>query len=126
MKKITVLVVSIAFLLAACNSKNEDPVNGGAIDIEALTPEEIYTLPYGSLTPKQQRVKLEGDGSKLIELGDAASRFPALDAAKSLTELSNTSSIKTSGKRKIASIEEIFEYANYFGIYTWDDSKKIG
>lgn len=124
MRKLTFLVVCAGFLFAACNSKNEGPINGGSIDVGTLTPEEIFALPYGSLTPEQQRVKLEEDGSKLVDLGDAASKSTVIEAGESLSNLLEIASIETSKKSKIASVEDIFEYADIFGIYTWNDTKQ--
>ena len=116
------LLFSGLFLLG-CNKDKKDSVTNLDLD-------KILKLPYSQLEIEEQKVKLENESLAFLELCNTAKTSPAFEAMQNLNDLLNESTVEfgesTSEKSTISikSVKAAVEYADYYGIYTWNASKE--
>jgi len=111
------------FLLGCKKDKDSDGLS--KVDIE-----KISKLPYSELSPEEQKQKLENESLAFLELCNAAQSSLAVDALQNLNNLLDEAGVdffeSTSEKSaiKVKSVQAAIEYSYFYGVYTWNASKK--
>lgn len=113
---LTIAALVSCLFFASCNSDNDKEWTPG------LTPEEVAKLPYSELTPDQQKVKLEKEASDFLDMASELKSQTMIDAYKNLNDLIKMSFPDLIGGEPARSAEDIFKYANVFGIHEWNPS----
>ena len=126
MKKIMLLSMIICQLAISCSSGSDD---SNAIEDEVAT---LLQKPYSSLTPDQQKVKLENEANSMMAQMENSKSATALEALANFETLMSISSpdiqpnrtskptIKT-GK----SFQKILNISGTYAIYTWNPTQSI-
>ena len=83
---------------------------------------KILELPYSSLTPAEQKVKLENESIELVEYGNALKSSSAIEAFQNLGRLLGESSVSFNNE-KIGEVEKIYQYADFYAVFTWNASE---
>lgn len=121
-KKIAFVLFAGLFLLGC----NKDKKNESVTDPDLV---KILKLPYSSLTPEEQKVKLEKESLAFLELCNAAQSSPAVEAIHNLGILLDEGSMEfgASGSKSAISVKSVkaaVEYADLYGVFTWNPSIK--
>ena len=112
----------IAVIFTGC--KEKDPNNPTNQEIKDIDWDKIMTLPYSSLTPDEQKLKLEQECLDFIDLLDASSSSKAIKALQYLSDLLDQDDPDLDISKKVSNTKEVFEISNVYGIFTWNASKR--
>jgi hypothetical protein len=128
-KKFLLVSVILSQLTISCSSNDdaltEDPV--------VTTPKEetlqeqiarISKQPYSTLTPADQKVKLEVEANDMLVQMDKSKTSGAIEAIQNLGYLLGTDAVDVFGGKNGNKIEEVLNVADVFGIYTWNSTTK--
>ncbi len=117
MKKIIVLSMIICQLAVSCSSGSD---GSNAIDNEIAS---LLQKPYSSLTPDQQKVKLENEANSMLLQMESSKSSTALDAIENFGRLLSISEPSMPMARKAArTIQEILNISDFYGVFTWNPS----
>ena len=121
-KKFFVLVFLFAGLfLLGCNKDKESE------SVTKLDLDKILNLPYSQLSPDEQKIKLENESLAFLELCHAAQTSPAVEAIQNLNDLLGEEMVEFgygASKMSVKSVKAAVEYADFYGIFTWNASKR--
>lgn len=119
MKKIILLSIIICQLIISCSS-------GG--DGSNTTEDEVASLlqkPYSSLTPAQQKVKLENEANSMLLQMENSKSSTALDAFDNFGNLQNISQSEFQMANSGNGISDLLNISGVYGIYTWKATQEI-
>jgi hypothetical protein len=123
-KKLFLFSVVISQLAISC-SNNDDAEN----TTEASLNEQIADLikkPYSTLTPDQQKVKLEAEANDMLKQMESSKSSTAIDAFDNFESLLsvNVPNIKI-GKKTAKTVQEILNISDAYGVFTWDSKTQV-
>jgi hypothetical protein len=119
MKKIIVLSMIICQLAVSCSSGSD---GSNAIDNEIAS---LLQKPYSSLTPDQQKVKLENEANSMLLQMESSKSSTALDAIENFGRLLSISEPSMPTARKAArTIQEILNISDFYGVFTWNPNQE--
>ena len=130
-KKFLLLSLVVSQLMVSCSSDDSsettDPV---VVDpTKELTLEEEIALivkqPYSSLTPAQQKLKLETEANDMLVQLDKSKSSGALEAIENLGRLLNLQHIDLFDGKSDNGVSEVLNISGVYGIYTWNNTQKI-
>lgn len=122
-KKILLLSVVISQLTISC-SKEDTPTDPSQENLDTQI-EAITKLPYSSLKPEQQKVKLESEANDMLLQLDKSKTSGAIEAVENLGNLLSINTVDILNGKNDNNIAEILNVSGVYGIYTWDNSKQI-
>jgi len=118
-KSLFVVVFATGLFITGCDKDSDSGVQtGSSVDVS-----KILELPYSSLTPAEQKVKLENESIELVEYGNALKSSSAIEAFQNLGRLLGENSVSF-GSEKIDGVEKIYQYADFYAVFKWNASKK--
>lgn len=129
-KKFLLVSVILSQLTISCSSNDdaltEDPV--------VTTPKEetlqeqiarISKQPYSTLTPADQKVKLEVEANDMLVQMDKSKTSGAIEAIQNLGNLLSINAVDIFGGKNGNEAVDVLNVADVYGIYTWDNAKQI-
>lgn len=120
-KKILLLSVVISQLTISCtNDEPKTPESEKSLDEQIA---EIVKQPYSTLTPSEQKVKLEAEANEMLVQMDKSKSSGAIEALQNLARLLDVSSVDVFSGKNDNSVEDIINTAGVYGIYTWNALK---
>ncbi|MFK7049686.1 hypothetical protein FLACOL_02367 [Flavobacterium columnare] len=117
MKKIFLGLITLQFLFSC--SKNEE-----AIEETPVSTINLLNAPYSSLSPEQQKLKLESEAKSVITEFDKTKTSSAIEAIQNLDNLLEINRIDIVGGKNNNGLSDIFNVSDVFGIYTWNNAIK--
>jgi hypothetical protein len=122
-KKLFLFSVIISQLAISCSSDdNNDDTSSEQSLAEQIA--NIVKQPYSSLTPDQQKVKLEAEANEMLVQLDKTKKLSAIDAIENLSRLLDISSVDIFNGKNDNEVEDILNVSGVYGIYTWNNIKK--
>jgi hypothetical protein len=121
-KKIFLLSVVISQLTISC-SKDEPAVAEETLDAQITA---IMNSPYSTLTPAQQKVKMEGEANEMLTTLNDTKKSEAIDVIESLENLMSISNLDITSKKtgkKASTLEDILQVSDTYATYTWNNTK---
>lgn len=122
-KKLLLLSVVISQLTISC-SKEDTPTDPSEQNLDTQIA-EIVKLPYSSLKPEQQKVKLEAEANDMLLQMDKSKTSGAIEAIENLGDLLSINSIDIFDGKSDNQIEDILNVSGVYGIYTWDNANQV-
>ncbi len=119
MKKIILVSIIICQLIISCSSDS---------DGSNATEDEVASLlqkPYSSLTPSQQKVKLENEANSMLLQMENSKSSTALDAFDNFGNLQNISQSEFQIANSGNGIGDLLNISGVYGIYTWNAIQQI-
>lgn len=116
MKNIFILALSCCFILSC--SKDDEVV----VVQPDPTVESLINAPYSSLSPENQKLKLESDAKNTITELETLQTSSAIAAMLNLDRLLKISNIDILNGKVDNGIQEIINLADAYGIYTWNNT----
>ena len=86
---------------------------------------EIVKLPYSSLKPEQQKVKLEADANDMLVQMDKSKTSGAIEAIENLGNLLSINTVDILNGKNENQIADVLNVSGVYGIYTWNSTKQI-
>ncbi|MCP2027106.1 hypothetical protein L1276_002250 [Flavobacterium sp. HSC-32F16] len=128
-KKLLLVSLVASQLMISCSSDEITPETEPEVTPEKeLTLEEqiaaLLKQPYSSLTPDQQKTKLEAEANEMLVQLDKTKSSGAIEALENLSNLLQVSEIDILDGKNENSIEDILQVSGVYGIYTWDNTSK--
>lgn len=129
-KKLLLASVIISQLAISCSNNDDEAVN----EPTTTTPKEetlqeqiarISKLPYSSLAPADQKVKLEVEANDMLLQMEKTKTSSAIEAIQNLKNLLSLSPVDVFGGKNGNKVEDILNVADVYGIYTWNSSIKL-
>jgi hypothetical protein len=118
-KKLFLLSVIVSQLTISCssddNSSSEENVNAQI--------EKILKQPYSTLTPSEQKLKLEAEANEMLVQLDKSKSTGASDALENLERLLSINSIDLFNGKNSNEVEDVLKVSGAYGIYTWNSSQ---
>jgi hypothetical protein len=118
-KKLFLLSVIVSQLTISCssddNSSSEENLNAQI--------EKILKQPYSTLTPADQKIKLEAEANEMLVQLDKSKSTGASDALENLERLLDISSIDLFNGKNSNEVEDVLKVSGAYGIYTWNSSQ---
>lgn len=130
-KKFLLLSLVVSQLMVSCSSDDSsettDPV---VVDpTKELTLEQEIALivkqPYSSLTPAQQKLKLETEANDMLVQLDKSKSSGAIEAIENLGRLFTLNHIDLFDGKSDNGVSEVLNISGVYGIYTWNNTQKI-
>jgi hypothetical protein len=125
-KKIILLTAIVSQLTISC-SKEEDTTNPTDPAQESLEAqiEAITKLPYSSLKPADQKIKLEAEANDMLVKLDKSKSSGAIEAIENLGNLLSINTVNILNGKNENQIADILNVSGVYGIYTWNNDKQI-
>lgn len=123
-KKFLLASVLLSQLTISCSS---DDSSETIVDENLSLSEQIAEIvkqPYSSLTPEQQKVKLEAEANAMLVELDKSKTSSAIEAMENLERLLDISSVDIFVGKNDNQVEDIINVSGVYGIYTWNNTKK--
>jgi hypothetical protein len=128
-KKLFLASVILSQLTISCSSNDDETIT----DPDPITKEEtlqeqiarISKLPYSSLAPADQKVKLEVEANEMLVQMEKTKTSGAIEAIQNLGNLLSLSPADIFGGKNGNEVEDILKVADVYGIYTWNNTDKI-
>jgi len=120
-KLFAIVLLFSGLILLGCNKDKESDA------LTKLDLEKISKLPYSQLDPDEQKIKLESESLEFLKLCKAAQSSVAVEAFQHLNDLLDVEMVVYGSgisAMKVKSVKAAVEYADYYGVYTWNASKK--
>lgn len=117
-----VLFLSLALgsmLFYSCKKDSDTTPTPADIDLA-----KVLAYPYSALTPAEQKVKLENESTSFLDNLNAAKVSSAIEAFQNLEKLLEQSPAEVIKEKEVRSVKETVQYADAYGVFTWDDVKK--
>ncbi|KFF19856.1 hypothetical protein [Flavobacterium hydatis] len=129
-KKLLLASVIISQLAISCSSNDDEPTTEPTVTTpkdETLQEQiaRISKLPYSSLAPGDQKVKLEVEANDMLVQMEKTKTSGAIEAIQNLGNLLNSSPADIFGGKNGNEVEDILKVADVYGIYTWNNTEKI-
>ncbi|MCM0664749.1 hypothetical protein [Flavobacterium tyrosinilyticum] len=132
-KKLLLLSLIASQLMISCSSDNSDEVipevkPDPKPEVELTLEEQIAALlkqPYSSLTPDQQKTKLEAEANEMLVQLDKTKKLSALETIENLNNLLQESPVDIFNGKSGNGIEEALTVSGAYGVYTWNSTQKI-
>ena len=106
-KKILLLSVVISQLTISCtNDEPKTPESEKSLDEQIA---EIVKQPYSTLTPSEQKVKLEAEANEMLVQMDKSKSSGAIEALQNLARLLDVSSVDVFSGKNDNSVEDIIK-----------------
>jgi hypothetical protein len=124
-KKIFLLSLVASQLMVSCSS--DDNTDETKPETELTLEEQVAALlkqPYSSLTPGQQKTKLEAEANEMLVQLDKSKTSGAIEALENLSRLLDLSSVDIFNGKNGNEIEDIINTAGVYGVYTWNNTEK--
>lgn len=122
-KKLFFLSVIVSQLTISCtNNDTPDASPEGTLQEQIAN---IIKQPYSKLTPAEQKVKLEAEANVMLVQMDKSKTSGAIEAIQNLGDLLSISSVDIFNGKNDNEIEDILNVSGVYGIYTWNNTKKI-
>jgi hypothetical protein len=118
-KKVILLSAICAQALVSC-SKDETITNPPVVQPEEVS---LVNLPYSSLTPEQQKLKLESEANAALVEMDKLKSSSAIEAIQNLERLLEISSIDLLNGKPDNGVADLINVSEVYGIYTWNNDK---
>ncbi|CAA9201769.1 hypothetical protein FLA105534_03751 [Flavobacterium bizetiae] len=124
-------VVLSQFAISCSSDDNTDPTTDPKTEEptkDKTLAEQIAELvkkPYSSLTPAQQKQKLEVEANEMLVQLNKTKSSSAIEAIQNLGHLFSIDQVDIFDGKSSNGIEEILNISGVYGIYTWDNTKKI-
>jgi hypothetical protein len=122
-KKIILLTAIVSQLTISC-SQGEDSVNPTQENLDAQI-EAITKLPYSSLKPEQQKIKLETEANDMLVQLDKSKTSGAIEAIENLGNLLSINTVDILNGKNENQIADVLNVSGVYGIYTWNNDKQI-
>lgn len=122
-KKILLLSVVISQLTISC-SKEDSPVDPAEQSLDTQIA-EIVKLPYSSLKPEQQKIKLETEANDMLLQMDKSKTSGAIEAIENLENLLSINTVDIFDGKNDNQIADVLNVSGVYGIYTWNSTKQI-
>jgi len=118
-KKLFLLSVIVSQLTISCssddNSSSEENLNAQI--------EKILKQPYSTLTPSEQKLKLEAEANEMLVQLDKSKSTGASDALENLERLLGINSVDLFNGKNSNEVEDVLKVSGVYGIYTWNSSQ---
>ena len=130
-KKFLLLSLVASQLMISCSSDDSSETTDPVVTdpTKELTLEEEIALivkqPYSSLTPAQQKVKLEAEANEMLVQLDKTKSSGAIEALENLTHLLNVNAVDVFNGKNGNGAENILEVSGVYGIYTWNNTQQV-
>ncbi|MDQ1164246.1 hypothetical protein [Flavobacterium sp. SORGH_AS_0622] len=124
-KKFFLLSLVASQLMVSCSS--DDNTDETKPETELTLEEQVAALlkqPYSSLTPGQQKTKLEAEANEMLVQLDKSKTSGAIEALENLSRLLDLSSVDIFNGKNGNEIEDIINTAGVYGVYTWNNTEK--
>jgi hypothetical protein len=123
LKKLLLLSVVVSQLTISC-SKDDSPVDPTDQNLgDQIT--DITKLPYSSLKPEDQKVKLEVEANEMLLQMDKSKTSGAIEAIQNLENLLRINTIDIFDGKNDDEIEDILNVSGTYAIYTWNNTDQI-
>ncbi|PJJ09520.1 hypothetical protein CLU83_2884 [Flavobacterium sp. 1] len=122
-KKILLLSVVISQLTISC-SKEDSPAVSTEQSLDTQIA-EIVKLPYSSLKPEQQKIKLETEANDMLLQMDKSKTSGAVEAIENLGNLLSINTVDIFDGKNDNQIADVLNVSGVYGIYTWNSTKQI-
>jgi hypothetical protein len=122
-KKFLLLSLVASQLMISCSHDNDESTPEPQQSME----EQIAALlkqPYSTLTPAQQKVKLEAESNEMLNQFDKIKSSSATEAIANLNRLLDVGSVDILNGKNGNQVEDILNVSGVYGIYTWDNTAK--
>ncbi|WP_456315460.1 hypothetical protein [Pseudomonas shirazensis] len=130
-KKFLLLSLVASQLMISCSSDDSPETTDPVVTdpTKELTLEEeiakILKQPYSTLTPAQQKVKLEAEANDMLVQLDKTKSSGAIEAIENLSRLLGISPVDVFNGKNSNEVEDLLNVSGIYGIYTWNNSGKI-
>ncbi|OIV41885.1 hypothetical protein [Flavobacterium johnsoniae] len=128
-KKFLLLSVVASQLMISCSSEDNpnETTPEPKPETEQTLQEQIAALlkqPYSSLTPAQQKTKLEAEANEMLVQLDKTKSSGAIEALENLNNLLQVSKVDIFNGKNDNKVEDILQISGVYGIYTWNNTAK--
>lgn len=118
-KKLFLLSVIVSQLTISCSS---DDSSSSEENLNAQI-EKILKQPYSTLTPSEQKLKLEAEANEMLVQLDKSKSTGASDALENLERLLDINSVDFFNGKNNNEVEDVLKVSGVFGIYTWNSGQ---
>lgn len=123
-KKFLLLSLVASQLMVSCSSDESDETKP---ETEQTIEEQIAELvkkPYSSLTPDQQKLKLEAEANEMLTQLDKTKSSGAIEAFENLSRLLGVNEIDIFAGKNDNQVEDILNISGVYGVYTWNNANQ--
>ncbi len=120
--KLVALVLFTGLFFVGCD---KDKDSGSGLEITDIDLAKVLEYPYSALNPEEQKVKLENESMAFLDFGNALKTSGAIEALQNLGRLLDEDSPEIVEGKEVKSVKETVEYADVYGIFTWDNKEKV-
>lgn len=123
-KKFLLLSFIASQLMVSCSSDDNpttDPTTEQSLEEQIA---DLVKKPYSSLTPSQQKTKLEAEANEMLTQLDKTKSSGAIEAIENLLRLFSESHVDVFNGKSYNGVEEVLNISDVYGIYTWNSSQK--
>lgn len=121
-KKFLLLSLVASQLMVSCSSDDSEKT-----ETEQSTEEQIADLlkkPYSTLTPAQQKSKLEAEANEMLTQLDKTKSSGAIEALENLSRLLGVNEIDIFAGKNDNQVEDILNISGVYGVYTWNNTNQ--
>ncbi|SFD07129.1 hypothetical protein [Flavobacterium phragmitis] len=122
-KKFILLSLVASQLMISCSSddSNDKPETEQTVEEQIA---ELLKKPYSSLTPAQQKTKLEAEANDMLTQLDKTKSSSAIEAFENLSRLLDIDHIDIFNGKNSNQVEDILNISGVYGVYTWNNTNK--
>lgn len=122
-KKFILLSLVASQLMISCSSddSNDKPETEQTVEEQIA---ELLKKPYSSLTPAQQKTKLEAEANDMLTQLDKTKSSSAIEALENLSRLLDIDHIDIFNGKNSNQVEDILNISGVYGVYTWNNTNK--
>lgn len=132
-KKLFLCAVVLSQFAISCSSDDStDPVIDPPVVVDPVKDltlaEQIAALlkqSYGTLTPDQQKLKLEAEANDMLAQLDKTKSSSAIEAIENLQKLLDKSPVDIFNEKNGNEIEDLLNVSDVYGIYTWNKTENF-
>ncbi|MBW1657082.1 hypothetical protein [Flavobacterium quisquiliarum] len=123
-KKFILLSLVASQLMISCSSddSNDKPETEQTVEEQIA---ELLKKPYSSLTPAQQKTKLEAEANDMLTQLDKTKSSSAIEALENLSRLLDINHIDIFNGKNSNQVEDILNISGVYGVYTWNNTNKV-
>ncbi|WJS96398.1 hypothetical protein NYQ10_08025 [Flavobacterium johnsoniae] len=123
-KKFILLSLVASQLMISCSSddSNDKPETEQTIEEQIA---ELLKQPYSSLTPAQQKTKLEAEANEMLTQLEKTKTSGAIEALENLSRLLGVNKIDIFSGKNSNKVEDILNISGVYGVYTWNNTNQI-
>ncbi|WDF64182.1 hypothetical protein [Flavobacterium sp. KACC 22763] len=120
-KKFILLSLVASQLMVSCSS-DDSPTTDPTLEEQIAN---LVKQPYSKLTPTEQKSKLEVEANEMLVQLDKSKSSSAIEAIENLNRLLDINTVDIFNGKNDNEVEDILNIAGAYGIYTWNNTKKI-